>query len=270
MTAINVRSSFPVLCLLAAAAAGCSGAGRMFRAPLRFDGAASPPAEPGGGVSAPRDDARAHGGRELPVSFKPPAAEAGGAADEASARHVIYTARLQIVVTAVEPALLDARRLAEEADGYLQEQTRDRLVLRVPAARFHDTLGRIERLGSVADRELKAADVTDEHVDLRARLRNARAVEARLREMLARAKDVKEALEVEKEMCRVGEEIERLEGRLKLLGNQVAFSTIAVTFATKAPVAAEIEPLVRLPFGWIRSLELPSLIEQAARRARWD
>ncbi len=197
----------------------------------------------------------------------PPAPPMPGAPTDAAARQIVYAARLRIVVHSAEPALVEARAMAEEAGGYLQEQTRDRAVLRVPAALFRSVLDRLEGLGSVADREVRAEDVTEQHVDLQSRLRNARAVEARLKELLAKAKDVKEALEVEAELKRLGEEIERMEGRLKLLDRLVAFSTIAVEFLGKAPVPEAIAPRVRLPFRWIGGLDLESLVEQASRHA---
>lgn len=221
-----------------------------------------------GGVEAPQP-----AGNPLPapppadaISTARPAAEAGPAPG-AVAREIIYAARLKIVVHSAESAFVEARRTAEEAGGYLQEQTRGRAVLRVPAPQFQAVLDRLEGLGSVADREVRAEDVTEQVVDLQSRLRNARAVEARLKELLAKAKDVKEALQVEAELRRLGEEIERMEGRLKLLSHLVAFGTITVEFLGKAPVAEPIAPRVRLPFRWIGSLDLESLIEQASRHA---
>ena len=69
--------------------------------------------------------------------------------------------------------------------------------------------------------------MTDEFVDIQARLKNAYAIRDRLSELLSRA-PVKEALDIEKELGRVTEEIERMEGKLKLLRDQIAFSTITV------------------------------------------
>ncbi len=185
-------------------------------------------------------------------------------------RHVIYTARLAVVVAAVDPALARAKEAAEKAQGWMQEQQGGRLVLRVPAARFREAMSAIESLGIVAERDIKAEDVTEQFVDLEARLKNARAVAERLRELLAKAKDVKEALEVEQALTRLGEEIERMEGRLRFLKSRVAYSTIVVDFRTKAPVPAAIEPLVRLPYPWLRGLELPALLETAERSRRFE
>jgi hypothetical protein len=202
-------------------------------------------------------------------ALSPPAA--GSTRDEPrDDRLVIHTARLRISVADVDASARKAARAAESLGGHIQELSRQRAVLRVPAARFLALLDRLEGLGVVAEREIKADDVTEQHVDLRARLRNARAVEARLKEMLAKARDVKEALEVERELRRVGEEIERLEGLLKHLESRVAFSTVTVEFAAKPAIPSELEPLVRLPFGWLRDLDLTRLTAlSAGRAARW-
>jgi hypothetical protein len=261
------------------AAAGCS-QGLMMR-DAATGGMAAPRASRteaavGGGERAPEASDAAElsafaqgksvfGGSERPVAFQPDKPVAG---PEALARKVVYTADLKVVVTAVEPALVKARELAEKAGGYVQSQTKNVITIRVPADRFQAVLEQIEGLGSVTDKNVKAEDVTDQFVDLEARLKNARTVEGRLRELLARAKDVKEALEVERELKRLGEEIERIEGRLQYLRKMVALSTVTVALSTKATVPAELEPLIRLPFAWIKELELQRLIQGGPRYRR--
>lgn len=270
MNSIARRAWIPAMLLIAAtAAAGCSAMGAdsapMMATAERSVGYAGAKGDwdvaKSSAESAPapgRDGAAAR-----PVAFQDPAKAA--VAPEAVARKVIYTADLKIVVTTIEPALVKARDLAEKAGGYLQNQTKNSITLRIPAEKFQAVLEQIEGLGSVADRQVKSDDVTDQFIDLEARLKNARTVETRLRELLARAKDVKEALEVERALTRIGEEIERFEGRLKLLRTLVALSTVTVEFSTKANVPTELEPLIRLPFAWIKELELKSLIEGGPR-----
>jgi hypothetical protein len=227
-------------------------------------------AEAGYAEGSPRADggerALADSAAPRPAAFQQPAV---APAPEALARKVVYTADLKVVVTTIEPALLKARQLAEAAGGYLQNQTKNSITLRVPSEKFRELLEQVEGLGSVADRQVKAEDVTDQFIDLEARLRNAKNVEARLRDLLAKAKDVKEALEVERELKRLGEEIERFEGRLQYLKKLIAFSTVTVEFSTKATVPTDLEPLIRLPFGWIKELELKHLIE-GGPRYRWE
>jgi hypothetical protein len=106
--------------------------------------------------------------------------------------------------------------------------------VRVPHARFDHSLGQIEALGKVLDRQVTAEDVTEEFVDSQAALRNLKRTESRLLEHLRRTGRLADTLLVEKELNRVRGEIERLEGRLRFLQHRVAFSTLTVTLKEAA------------------------------------
>ena len=106
-------------------------------------------------------------------------------------------------------------------------------------------------------RDIQAQDVTDEFVDVEIRIKNARAMQVRLKTLLERAA-VKEALEIEKEMNRVTQELELLEGKLKLLKDKIAYSTITVHFEPRGSTIQATR--VRLPFPWLTQLGLPSLL----------
>jgi hypothetical protein len=180
-------------------------------------------------------------------------------ADAHSAAMLIYTASLAMAVYQVEPGLDAVEKTARDAGGYLSSRQDNAITVRVPRERFDDVVARIERLGDVTHRDIKAQDVTDEYVDLAARLKNAYAMRDRLGDLLSKAA-VKEALEIERELGRVTEEIERMEGKLKLLRDQIAFSTITVTFAPMA--AQEVHDTSLLsPFPWLQQLGLHSLLD---------
>lgn len=169
-------------------------------------------------------------------------------------RIVIYNAGYRIVVQEIEVAIRQTEALAEELGGYVQSIETDTIRIRVPVASFKVATNRVEQLGRVSHHDLEAEDVTEEYVDLEARLKSAMAVRDRLKGLLEKAEDVKSALEVEKELARVGEEIERLQGKLELIKSRVAFSTITVVFervsrTTPAP------QLFQLPFAWLRDLD---------------
>jgi hypothetical protein len=165
---------------------------------------------------------------------------------------------MSLAVFQVAKGIAQVEALARELGGYLALRDNTRIVIRVPRGRFNDALGRIETLGDVTNRNVNAEDVTDEYVDLEIRIRNARAVRDRLQALLANA-SVKDALEIEKELARVTTELERMEGRLKLLRDKVAFSTITVTFqpVDTAPVRANS---MLLPFPWLQQLGLSTLL----------
>jgi hypothetical protein len=175
-----------------------------------------------------------------------------------NAAMLVYTASLIMAVYQVEPGLNGVERVAREAGGYLSSRQDTEIVVRVPRDHFDDVIAKIEKLGDVTHRDIKAQDVTDEFVDTAARLKNAYAMRDRLTDLLSRAAS-KDALDIEKELGRVTEDIERMEGRLKLLRDQIAFSTITVSFT---PLAAQTVPDSSLlaPFPWLQELGLGSLL----------
>ena len=142
----------------------------------------------------------------------------------------------------VPPALDRARAITEGLDGYVAFEGPAEMLLRVPDARLDEALDRLSELGEVERREVRVADVTAAYTDLQIRLDNALALQARLRALLADAEGVQDVLAVERELSRVTTEVERLEGQLRLLQNQIAFSTVRFT------VSEDVDPG---PLGWV-------------------
>jgi Domain of unknown function (DUF4349) len=178
-------------------------------------------------------------------------------------RIVIYTGNFRIVVKEIAAAIKDVEAIANELGGYPDKIREDSISIRVPVKRYADAIKLVEKLGQVASREEEATDVTEEYVDLEARIKNALAVRARLEALLAKAEDVKAALEVEKELNRVGEEIERLQAKLEVIKNRVAYSTITIQFER----VHRTEPtprMARLPFAWLIELNPNRLVSNDA------
>ncbi|MEM8737982.1 MAG: DUF4349 domain-containing protein [Planctomycetota bacterium] len=169
------------------------------------------------------------------------------------ARRVIYTGSLTVLSPDPEAAVSAARKIAEDAGGYVSAARAQRVVLRVPAEKFDDTMDALADLGLVTDRTLDAADVTDRMVDLEIRLDNLEALRKRLQALLEKADNVEDALAIEKELGRLTGEIESLKGKLRLLQDRVALSTITVTFNTPAGTASGLSARVR-PFAWVNAV----------------
>jgi hypothetical protein len=101
--------------------------------------------------------------------------------------------------------------------------------LRVPAAQLDATLAEIRRLGRVENEQQTGEEVTQQVVDLEARLANARNTERRLSDILSRSTGkIADVLAVENEIDRVRGEIERMEAERKNLGDRVSFATLDV------------------------------------------
>jgi len=111
--------------------------------------------------------------------------------------------------------------------------------LRVPATRFDAALAEIRAVGTRVRAEKQTGkDVTEEFIDLDARLRTQRALEAQFLEIMKRADKVSDALEVHTQLAGVRTEIERVEGRRRFLENQAALSTINATLQPPASLVS--------------------------------
>jgi hypothetical protein len=169
-------------------------------------------------------------------------------------RKVIRTADLGLVASDPTDAEKRATAIAEEAGGYVvssevsgsteadDEAKTHRefsvsMVLRVPAGRFTVALGKLRELGSraVFDR-VSSDDVTEEFIDLNARIVAQKALEAQFLEILKQAKSVKDALEVHAQLAEVRTTIEKLQGRKQFLENETALSTIKLSIVKSAPL----------------------------------
>jgi hypothetical protein len=109
------------------------------------------------------------------------------------------------------------------------------LVLRVPSDSYSDMQSDIREHGTVVQERTETRDVSDQLVDLEARLTNLRERRDRLRTFYQEANGTEELLAIEAELSEVQGEIERLEARQRSLEQQVAYSTIRVELREDAP-----------------------------------
>lgn len=103
------------------------------------------------------------------------------------------------------------------------------MTIRVPAERFESVLEEVDRLGEVQQKEVTGRDVTAEYTDIDARLRALSASRESLLRVLSEARAVGDILAVQDRLNSVQTEIEQLEGRKRVLDDQVGFSTVAIS-----------------------------------------
>lgn len=169
------------------------------------------------------------------------AVPAAGPGESASMRRVIRTCQVAIEVERFDAAASRLIAIAEGAGGFVADSSysdeggipRGTFVLRVPAARFSDVVAQIEKLGTVQRRQTSGQDVTEEFIDLEARVRNLTRQEARLLALMDRATKIPDLLAIEGEVARVRGEIERLTGRLRFLANKVDLATVQAEVSQK-------------------------------------
>lgn len=159
---------------------------------------------------------------------------------KAQTRYRIQTARLELEVDSYGDTRDDLVSETRSLGGYVDRETSDRhtrgneswttgtLVLRIPAENYDQVIETVEAAGTVKHKEVKSKDVTEEVVDLQARLRNLRAQRDRLRDLYESANETEDVLRVGQRLSEVQGEIERVEGRLEVLENQVAYSTVRI------------------------------------------
>jgi len=159
---------------------------------------------------------------------------------------VIRTGQTSIEVDSLERAVAQVRLLAARVGGYVANTTMQTgrgqlraatLEVKIPAARFDDGLDGLSVLGKLESVNVNAEDVGEEYTDVTARMANARRLETRLIELLAtRTGKLKDVLDVEQELARVREEIERYEGRLRYLRAHAVLSTMTIYVHEPLPV----------------------------------
>ena len=156
------------------------------------------------------------------------------------------TVTLEVGDDKLQSTLQNATSSAEKYGGFVvstsvtddEENPTGSIVVRVPATRFGDALADLESLGKVASESVSGDDVSQEFIDLQARLRNYTAQETVLLRLMERARSVTDTIRVQNELQRVQLEIERLRGRITYLEDQTAMSTIELRVAEEGAVGA--------------------------------
>ncbi len=238
----------PTLCsavLFLLALTGCGELAMKREAPARSADVAetAPAAAPAAVMGMARADAS--GGLEE-TAVQPPTFAADPAAIPAM---IIRTGQASLQIDSLEVAVAQVRQLAERVGGYVansqmqagENQLRSAtLEIKVPAARFDELTRGLAPIGKVEYVNVSAEDVGEEFTDVTARVANSRRLESRLIELLAtRTGKLSDVLAIERELARVREEIERMEGRLRYLKAHAATSTLSVTVHEKAPLVGE-------------------------------
>lgn len=124
------------------------------------------------------------------------------------------------------------------------------MTVRIPADKLDAFSKEVAALGKVLRQSADESDVTQEHVDLTARLKNLQAQEARLREFFASAKKVDEMLAIEQELGRVRGDIESMQAQIAYLERQAAMATVTIELVEPQAV---IRP-AGTDWGFVRSL----------------
>jgi hypothetical protein len=189
------------------------------------------------------------GERELAAAA--PAAEdswSRGHAFDPTDRLIVRTGQASIEVDSLELAMAELRSIARKAGGFVADASvqsgrtqlrQATLQLKVPSIRFDELTEGLQPIGRLEYVNVGAEDVSEEFVDLTARAANGHRLEERLVELLrTRTGKLQDVLSVERELARVREDIERMEGRMRFLKSSAQLSTLSVSLHEPVPIVA--------------------------------
>ncbi len=205
-----------------------------------------------------------------PMVVAPPAPEeiykesgAGVLPSTAEERMIVRTGDMSLVVEDVTRARDEITQLAVRLGGWVvssrisgeEEEMRGWISIRVPDETFDQALAELRALAvRVTSESTSSQDITEEYIDLQARLKNAEATESQYLALLEKAEAVEDILRIYDALSRIRYEIEQIKGRMQYLERISAMSLISIDLKPAATAA----PLVRP--GWSAREALKSAI----------
>ncbi|MBS2013122.1 MAG: DUF4349 domain-containing protein [Deltaproteobacteria bacterium] len=221
------------------------------------------PAQPGAPVAKP--------GAPSPPPKPADARSAKSAGPTTRAAVIIYQGDLKMMADedAIPKTIDKIVDVAESLGGHIAGRKDQSVQIKVPSASFREAMTKIEAIGGVTNRSVTADDVSEEFHDLEVRLTNLRSTRTRLQEFMGKAASIQDMLTVERELERVAQEIDRIEGRLEFLRTRAAMSVISIALTPKpksaAPVVVTTPPPppprnLELPIPWVDGVGIDPLL----------
>jgi hypothetical protein len=183
-------------------------------------------------------------------------------------RKIVKEGYMTLEVEDIAETMDEVAEMADELNGYVvssykheyERGVSGRITIRVPSEKFDEAFERLRQLAVAVPYETTTAkDVTEEYVDLEARLGNLLATEAQYLTLMEEAENVEDMLRVQKELSNVRGEIEQIEGRMKYLEQTSETSLIEVDLQETKGLA---EP-------WSASAAFQSAVRGLTTFGRW-
>jgi len=168
------------------------------------------------------------------------------------AQMIERTASLSMTVKETDAARTALEDIAKRHYGYFAELNTERqsdagrtltASLRVPSGELDVTLGELRKIGHLDEEKQGGEEVSQQHIDLEAHLKNSRRTEKRLTDLLTKRTDkLRDVLDVERELASTREEIERMEAQLRNMENQVSYASIDLKLREEYKPALNLAP----------------------------
>lgn len=174
--------------------------------------------------------------------------------DISAERKIIKEGNIRFETSNVKETEKFIRTTVAELGGYVgnenvynfEDRVEHTLIARVPEDKFNTLLDKISSVAEkIESKNVSSLDVTEEFIDVEARIKTKKELEARYKEILKKATRVDEILNIEREMGNLRSEIESLEGRMNYLKNRISLSTLTITFYEK----------ISTPFGFFSKIK---------------
>lgn len=161
-------------------------------------------------------------------------------------RQIIRSGSVSLIVEKLDSAEARLAAISATHGGFIANSSRQmnpgnalsgNTQIRVPAAAFDTVLMLVRGIGAVQSENVSSSDVTEEYIDLQARLKTQQELEARILKLLAeRSGKLMDIVEIEQKLAEVRSTIEGIQGRLRFLQDQVGLSTLTVTMTEPGAV----------------------------------
>lgn len=161
-------------------------------------------------------------------------------------RKLIRTASITLEVESTEAALKSLEAMATGFGGFLGNTSIARhadgsqsgtVTLRVPVGKFAEAVEKAKALGKVERVDTEVQDVTNEYVDLDARLRNAKREETEILKLFERGGKLSDIIQIESKLAQVRGQIEQMQGQLRVMNEQISLCTLTLTVHEKGEAA---------------------------------
>jgi len=206
------------------------------------EGVSSGSGGPSTTVAMPMEETPSAADGDSAVGLDPALGGTLGALRAGTGQKIITNAQLDIEVetgkfqSVFNQALLLADRYGgyvvgsnSQASGEEDSMKSGVVTIRIPVDAFDNALSDAGKLGEVKNQYITTEDVTEEYVDLEARITNSEAHVRQLLELLSRAKTVDEILQVQQVLTSAQAELEQLKGRLRYLDEHTSYSTLTMS-----------------------------------------
>ena len=203
---------------------------------------APPPVENDDPVSSPKSDMKSRTGDNTTgesnlkqVNYQQPTDNF----NTQDKRMIIRTGTMNLENENFDETEAKAKQIVTNLGGYITNSTakvnqsgkkQGSLTIRVPAGKYDELLGELGKIGKVMNTNISGRDVTEEYMDAEARLKTQQELESRLLKLLAeKTANLTSVVEVEQKLASVRENIEKTQGRMRLLKDQASYSTLTVS-----------------------------------------